>query len=201
MRLLVIAATLLLTCSLVTPSASAHDQKELTILLEEGGPVPESLAAGVLVETDFLFFINVDRRENSTHRVQVDADNDGNFDGPDDLSTQWLQNSCSTDENGSKTEDDCMVNEFFLLAPENGLLPGNISMRHQIKLESETTNSTFYVYFGPDIHPSVAEQISPIDTSSPPTSKFDSVLVFVLVISILGILITAQKISRLDEEE
>ena len=179
----------------------AHDQKELTIILGEGGPVPESIASGVLVETDYLFFINVDQRENSSHRVQVDADNDGIFDGPDDISTQWLNNSCPTDENGSKADEDCMVNEFFLLAPENGLLPGNISMRHQIKLGSETTNNPFYVNFGPDIHSPVAEQISTIDTSSSQASNFDSALVLALVISILGAIITSQKISGLDEEE
>ena len=192
---------LILAYPIFSPSALAHEQKELSIILGEEGPIPDSIANGVLVETDYLFFINVDKRENSSHRIQIDADNDGIFDGSDDLATQWLQSSCATDENGSKMENDCMVNQFFLLAPENGLLPGNISMRHQIRIDSETTNNLFYVNFGPDIHSPDQDATQTINTTENPSSDYDGILAFILVISVIGALVTSQKLSQLDEEE
>ena len=199
----------LLSTSIFSISTVAHDQKELTIVLADGGPVPDSISEGVLVQTDYLFFVNVDKRANSTHRIQVDADNDGTFDGPDDMSTNWLRSSCNGDENDSSIEEDCWVNEFFLLAPENGLLPGNISMRHQIKLDSETTNIPFYVNFGPDIHSQAQVPAPSINTPNESQSintpneksRNNSILAFILVISLLGALITSQKLSQMDEEE
>ena len=59
--------------------ACAHDQKEYNILIKENGLTPPSVNQGVLVETDTLFFRNVDNRENVTHRILVDADQDGYF--------------------------------------------------------------------------------------------------------------------------
>ncbi len=201
MRLLALTAIFLFAISIYPLSASAHDQKEMTIILGEEGPLPNSISEGVLVQTDNLFFINVDDRANSSHRVQVDADNDGIFDGPDDLSTQWLSSYCAVDQNGSKIDNECMVNEFFLLAPENGLLPGNISMRHQISHNSEFTNHSFYVNFGPDIHSPVLNPPSATNTQADTSSDLESILALLLVISLLGVLITSQKISQLSEEE
>ena len=71
------------------------------------------------METDSLFFINVDEREGYSHRIQVDADGDGEYNGSDDFSSAWLQGSCDLDENGSKVEPDCMVTWLvFLGRPE-----------------------------------------------------------------------------------
>ena len=46
---------------------------------------PSSVPDDVLVETDYLFFMDVDDREGVSHRIQLDADGDGVFDGPDDI--------------------------------------------------------------------------------------------------------------------
>ena len=61
MRLVVATA---IFCILLMPSiVSAHDQKEYNILITEDGLTPSSINPGILVETDTLFFRNIDDRQ------------------------------------------------------------------------------------------------------------------------------------------
>ena len=188
----------------------AHDSKEFTVLLNAEGTVPTSIGEGVLVETDYLFFMNVDERDGVSHRSQVDADGDGVFDGVDDLATQWLNGSCELDESGSKVDDGCMVTELVLLAPENGLLPGNISMIHQIRLESGTNETSFYVIFGLDDHTESSSELEFSEISEEGANENDGVLVapqtpiqtmMLLFASIIGIAVIAPKLLNSEEEE
>ena len=137
---------------IISPHASAHEAKNYSFILREDASSTKSVSPGILVETDSIFFVNVDNREGANHRILIDADDDGNFSGIDDLSTKWLFGSCELDDNGSKENEDCMVTEFVLLAPENGLLPGNISMIHQIRFNGTLTNHSFNIYFSEDVH-------------------------------------------------
>lgn len=137
----------------------AHDQKEFNILITNDGLTPSSINPGVLVETDTLFFRNVDDREEVQHRILVDADQDGLFEGIDDFETSWISSSCELNETGEKVNSECEQQALILLDPSNRLLPGNISMIHQIKEINQTTNEilnitsvSFYVNFSPDIH-------------------------------------------------
>jgi hypothetical protein len=155
-RAIVIAVLFTLLSSSI---ACAHDQKEYNILIKENGLTPPSVNQGVLVETDTLFFRNVDNRENVTHRILVDADQDGLFEGIDDFETSWMSSSCELNETGEKVNPDCEQQALILLDPSNRLLPGNISMIHEIKEINQSTNETtkitlvnFYVNFAPDIH-------------------------------------------------
>ena len=113
--------------------ALAHEPKDFTVLLKEDSTDPRNIPSGILVETDSLFFINVDDRPNVSHRIQFDSDGDGKFGGADDLQTSWLNESCEIDDQGARVDPSCRVNEAVLLGPQNGLLPGNLSLRHQIK--------------------------------------------------------------------
>ena len=128
MRIAALAFASILLASFLSPSISGHEPKEYTILLTQDGTTPQTIPDDVLVQTDFLFFVNVDDREGVSHRIQVDADDDGRFNGPDDFSSNWLSGSCDLDENGSKVDESCMVTEAILLGPENGLLPGTIQL-------------------------------------------------------------------------
>ena len=121
MRIPALAFTSILLASFLSPAVSAHEPKEYTILLTQDGTTPQTIPEDVLVQTDFLFFMNVDDREGVSHRIQFDADDDGLFNGSDDFSSNWLSGSCDLDENGSKVDDSCMVTEPILLGPENGL--------------------------------------------------------------------------------
>ena len=152
MRIPALAFASFLLASFLSPVVSAHEPKEYTILLTQEGTTPQTIPDDVLVETDFLFFMNVDEREGVSHRIQFDADGDGLFNGSDDFSTNWLSDSCDLDENGSKVDESCMVTEAILLGPENGLLPGTIQLQHQIMSNSSISEENFSVTFREDVH-------------------------------------------------
>ena len=137
---------------LASSSVTAHDQKEYTVILGSEGARPSSIDAGILVETDSIFFRNHDSRENATHRILIDADSDGSFDSIDDIYTDWMYTSCELNETGHKVDESCNTSATVLLAPENGLLPGNISMIHQVKYYEQVTNTPFYTVFSIDDH-------------------------------------------------
>ena len=186
---------------LLPQGVAAHEAKEYTFLLKEGGSTPSSVDAGILVETDSLFFMNVDDSEGVSHRVQVDADADGSFEGVDDFATQWLNSSCEQDANGSKLDEGCMVTELVLLAPENGLLPGNISMRHQIRSDSGISNRAFYVNYTLDVHvqPNLPNVLTP--TGQDAQNDNQGPLALLLALSLLGILMIAPRLMGSSEEE
>tara|TARA_B100000579_G_scaffold40283_1_gene28126 strand:+ start:452 stop:1090 length:639 start_codon:yes stop_codon:yes gene_type:complete len=175
--------------SFLSPLVSSHEPKEYTILLTNNGTTPNVIPDDVLVETDFLFFMNVDDREGISHRIQFDANGDGLFNGSDDFSTNWLSGSCELDGNGSKVDDSCMVTESILLGPENGFLPGTINLRHQIMENSSLLEENLSVTFTQDVHIQPTPQVNQPQTSQE-NSKDGSrdILVVVLLTSLMGIL-------------
>ena len=198
MRIPELAFASFLLASLLSPVVSAHEPKEYTILLTQEGTTPQNIPDDVLVQTDFLFFMNVDEREGVSHRIQFDADGDGLFNGSDDFSSNWLSESCDLDENGSKVDESCMVTEAILLGPENGLLPGTIQLQHQIMSNSSISEENFSVTFREDVHnqpnPEVALPQKPQENS---LDGNRDVLVVILFTSLMGILaISPSLISR-----
>jgi len=182
----------------LTIGATAHEPKDFTILLAEDSTIPDSVGQGVLVETDSLFFINVDGRDGAKHRIQIDADGDGEFNGSDDISTDWLQESCELDENGSKADSNCMVTASVFLGPQNGLLPGNVSMLHQVMFGGELSSYSFFANFGIDKHTPISPEISQ-ENLEDYDDRADSPLVLLLVFSIIGIIITAPKLLQSED--
>jgi len=179
---------LVLLSTISVPPSGAHESKEYTILLTEQGMTPSSVPDDALVETDYLFFIDVDDREGVSHRIQLDTDGDGVFDGPDDLSTAWLTGSCELDENGSKVDSDCMVAETVLLGPQNGILPGNVSILHQTQTNSTISDEYFSVVLGEDVHIQIIPEIEPPTVMEPSENNQNDMLVVILFISVMGIL-------------
>jgi hypothetical protein len=180
---------LVLLSATMAPLAIAHETKEFTILLTDQGMTPASVPDDVLVETDFLFFMDVDDREGVSHRIQFDVDGDGVFDGPDDLSTAWLTSSCELDENGSKMDPDCMVAEAVLLGPQNGILPGKIPMRHQTQTNSTISDDYLSVTLGMDVHVQISPQVTqPTTLQESSGNDQNDLLVVVLFCSLMGIM-------------
>ena len=178
-----------LLASLLSPVVSAHEPKEYTILLTQEGTTPQTIPDDVLVQTDFLFFMNVDERGGVSHRIQFDADGDGLFNGSDDFSTNWLSGSCDLDENGSKVDESCMVTEAILLGPENGLLPGTIQIRHQIMSNSSISEENLSVTFSEDVHNQQNPEL--VLPQMPQENSADGnrdLLVVILFTSLMGIL-------------
>ena len=189
MRIPALAFASFLLTSFLSPVISAHEPKEYTILLTQEGTTPQNIPDDVLVQTDFLFFMNVDEREGVSHRIQFDADGDGLFNGSDDFSTNWLSESCDLDENGSKVDESCMVTEAILLGPENGLLPGTIQLQHQIMSNSSISEENFSVTFREDVHNQPnPEVVLPQMTQENSVDGNRDVLVVILFTSLMGIL-------------
>jgi len=182
------AIILVLLSVIAVPSGAAHEPKEYTILLTEQGMTPSSVPDDVLVETDYLFFMDVDVREGVSHRILLDVDGDGVFDGPDDISTAWLTGSCELDENGSKVESECMVAEAVLLGPQNGILPGNVSMRHQTLSNSTISDHYLSVVLGEDVHVQNALATKPSNMQEASENNQNDLLVVILFTSAMGIL-------------
>jgi hypothetical protein len=187
---------------LLSPSiTSAHDQKEYNILITEDGLTPASINPGILVETDTLFFRNVDERQDVQHRILVDADGDGVFEGIDDFSTEWISSSCELNETGQKVDDSCNQHALILLDPSNRLLPGNISMIHQIKENNETVGIDFYINFAQDIHvnndnaPTGNEDLEEVKKSSK-----EQLLEAVIFFSSLAVILVGLEIIKSDKE-
>lgn len=198
MRIAALGFTSILLASFLSSVVSAHEPKEYTILLTHEGTTPQTIPDDVLVQTDFLFFMNVDDREGVSHRIQFDADDDGLFNGSDDFSSNWLSGSCDLDENGSKVDDSCMVTEAILLGPENGLLPGTVQLRHQIMNNSHISEENLSITFMEDVHsqpnPEIGLPQVPQENSE---DKSRDLLVVILFTSLMGILaITPNLITR-----
>ena len=189
-----------LSILLLSIGATAHEPKDFTILLTEDSTTPDSVGEGVLVETDSLFFINVDETEGASHRIQIDADGDGEFNGSDDFSTAWLRGSCELHENGTKVDSECMVTASVFLGPQNGLLPGNVSMLHQIRIEGAISYTRLYANFGLDEHTLPSPDNTPENLADNGISE-GSPLVQLLVLSIIGIIITAPKLFQPEERD
>ncbi len=168
------------------------------MLLKEDGVTPEEVSPGVLVSTDSLFFFNVDSREEAAHRVLIDADGNGEVDGVDDIATAWLRPSCELDENGDKVDSECEVTELVLLDPSNGLLPGNISMLHQIDHNQSLTESVFTVSFSDDQH-TVTDDLP--TGSEEEQSQDNNLLVLVLLASLVGIVVILPRLMDSTEDE
>ena len=180
---------LVLLSVIFAPLSVAHEPKEYTILLTEQGMTPSSVPDDVLVETDYLFFMDVDDREGVSHRIQLDADGDGVFDGPGDISTAWLTGSCELDDNGSKVDSDCMVAEAVLLGPQNGILPGNVSMRHQTMANSTISDNYLIVVLGEDVHVQIMPEVNQPDQMQEISENGQNdLLVVVLFLSLMGIM-------------
>ena len=102
-----IASLLLISFQLITPMSSAHTGGVFTIIVSENGVVPGNVQ---MLVNDTARWINVDKRENITHRILVDADSDGNFSNDNDWDSGNLTHSCEH-INGTKVDENC--NSFF----------------------------------------------------------------------------------------
>ena len=98
---------MLLSFQLVTPMSSAHTGGVFTIIVSENGVVPGNVQ---MLVNDTARWINVDKRENVTHRILVDADSDGNYSNNNDWDSGNLTHYCEH-VNGTKVDENC--NAYF----------------------------------------------------------------------------------------
>jgi len=98
----------ILICFLVCfPTTSAHTGGVFTIIVSENGVVPGNVQ---MLVNDTARWINVDDRDNVTHRILVDANSDGIYNGPEDWDSGNLTHQCEH-INGTKVDENC--NAYF----------------------------------------------------------------------------------------
>ena len=102
-----IAIALLFCFQIIFPVATAHTGGIFTIIVSENGVVPGNVQ---MLVNDTARWINVDDRENITHRILVDSNSDGIYDGENDWSSGNLTDSCEH-VNGTKVDENC--NAYF----------------------------------------------------------------------------------------
>ena len=185
---------------LLSTPVSAHEPKEYTMLLKEDGVTPNGVPSGILVTTDSLFFRNVDNRENTSHRILIDADGDGEFDGIDDISTAWLTSSCELNETGQRIDSECEVTALVYLDPSNGLLPGILDLMHQIDNNGLVSESNFTVTFSDDEHIGT-ETPNPEEEEEAETSGETETATLLLIASLLGIILILPRLTGTSKQE
>jgi len=99
----IIIITLLLSFQVIIPNVSAHTGEAFTIIISGNGVRPTN--ASMLVN-DTARWINVDNTDNITHRILVDANSDGIYDGEEDWNSGNLTDSCEH-VNGTKVDEEC----------------------------------------------------------------------------------------------
>jgi hypothetical protein len=102
-----IVITLLLSFQVIVPNVSAHTGGTFTIIVSKNGVQPSNVQ---MLVNDTARWINVDDTENVTHRILVDANSDGIFDGDEDWNSENLTDSCDH-VNGTKVDGNC--NAYF----------------------------------------------------------------------------------------
>jgi|TARA_B110000881_G_scaffold171163_1_gene154878 hypothetical protein len=91
----------------MVPNVSAHTGGTFTIIVSKNGVQPSNVQ---MLVNDTARWINVDDTENVTHRILVDANSDGIFDGDEDWNSENLTDSCDH-VNGTKVDGNC--NAYF----------------------------------------------------------------------------------------
>ena len=98
----VLAIILLIVGSaLVSPNVSAHSGGMFTLIMKEKYNPSTNETTNIIVPTnaemrvnDTARWINVDDAENVTHRILVDSNSDGIYDGENDWDSGNLTDSC-----------------------------------------------------------------------------------------------------------
>jgi hypothetical protein len=82
-----------------------------------------------------------------------------------------------------------MVAEAVLLGPQNGILPGKVSMRHQIQTNSTISDDYLSVTLGMDVHVQTSPQVTqPTTLQESSGNDQNDLLVVVLFCSLMGIM-------------
>ena len=96
------------------PSGSSHDASALTTNIKQLNVEPNN--ANILVG-DSIYWINLDNRENVTHRIVHDYDGDGLYNGTNDWDSgmllAWTSNGTCIDETGNKTPGCAVTFEVY----------------------------------------------------------------------------------------
>tara|TARA_B110000879_G_C10929488_1_gene415345 strand:- start:140 stop:763 length:624 start_codon:yes stop_codon:yes gene_type:complete len=195
------------------PSASAHEQETLNVILVDDEVRPGNVTDTAFVEGNGIVFRMRDSTENASMQIRIDLNQDGLFGGDGDNMSVWLTRSCTLDENGTLEDESCAVS--------HALVFGNASAgTYAYQVERVVNNSTTDVWnhsviVHQDIHeepgqPSIGdcfgagcdEEISP-DEEEKSSTTTENALYVVMVFASLGIfmLILSIRNERINKDD
>ena len=104
----------LLISAFFLPTGGSHDASALTTNIKQLNLEPNN--ANILVG-DSVYWINLDSRENVTHRIVYDANGDGLYNGTNEWDSgillAWTSNGTCIDETGNKTPGCAVTFEVY----------------------------------------------------------------------------------------
>ena len=89
---------LMLIFPLLAMPVAAHDPSTYTVIVREGNHTPNQVS---IIVSDTVQYYNVDDRENITHHIGLDLNDDGDFDDEDEFSSGLLSGVCDWDNDSS----------------------------------------------------------------------------------------------------
>ena len=98
-----IAVAILVSFQVYSPTVSAHTGENFMIIIKQDGSVPRN---PTMMVNDSALWVNVDNRDNVTHKIFVDANSDGIYNGSEDWKSLNLthEGNCRND-NGTRIEN------------------------------------------------------------------------------------------------
>tara|TARA_B100000767_G_scaffold273335_1_gene303154 strand:- start:586 stop:1230 length:645 start_codon:yes stop_codon:yes gene_type:complete len=203
----IVVIAIFLALVLLSPSAYAHEQEILNVILVEEEARPGNVTDSAFVEGNGLVFRMRDNTENASMQIRIDLNQDGVFNGSEDNVSVWLTRSCTLDENGSLVDENCAVSHQIIF--------GNASQGvYDYQIERMIENSTnevwnYSIQVWPDIHeepgqPSIGdcfgancEDGSDVDAvSNDSKGDLESVLYLIMAVATLGIIILFTSIRK-----
>jgi len=203
----IVVIAIFLALVLLSPSAYAHEQEILNVILVEEEARPGNVTDSAFVEGNGLVFRMRDNTENASMQIRIDLNQDGVFNGSEDNVSVWLTRSCTLDENGSLVDENCAVSHQIIF--------GNASQGvYDYQIERMIENSTnevwnYSIQVWPDIHeepgqPSIGdcfgancEDGNDVDAvSNDSKGDLESVLYLIMAVATLGIIILFTSIRK-----
>jgi len=120
---------------LTLSSISAHDGEQYTILLAADELRPENASFELGVDA---YFRMADSRENMSHNITVDTNQDGVF-NESDWNSGELVYSCETDENGTKNDSTCNKSVELLFNTTTGVFPYKVELSDGVAMFGNIT--------------------------------------------------------------
>ena len=99
--------------SMFVPVTAAHEQKTLTVILNDEGVVSGNITDPSFLQGNAVWFRMFDDTNNTTMNVRLDVNRDGVFNASDDFDSGMLVRECDLDENGSLVDDTCAVSALY----------------------------------------------------------------------------------------
>lgn len=143
-----LAAVLLL--GLAVSHAQAHEQKTLTVIVNDTGAINGNVSDAAFVQGNALWFRMEDTRTNATITVQFDTDMDGAYNASMDYTSSVLTNTCELDDNGSKVDEGCFTSATYVV-PANATV-GNHTYWIVQSFNGTNTTRMYTVMVHEDIH-------------------------------------------------